>query len=582
MVTGNSRRKSVAARLISAALFVIAAGLGAPQIGYAQDTTTASSVTPENFAPPLQKLNGAIVFSGATGSQAPAGAEKIGITLSDVNLQGGLPQMAEANARLSEKLTNGRVAVSDLFNEVAALEEAYANAGYVLARIVLPQQSLRDGGVLRVAVVDGFVETVDTTAAPPEIQKRIDRLTAPLVNRKGITLRQLERQLLLAGDTAGVALGSALGQGNLPGGTVLTLEPEYKKITGFVGFDNNITDSLGNFNLSAGVEFNSPFGFGETFYARASGSPSDYFGSDPQYRVLAGGFILPIGGDGLALNGEITSSDTTPDDVLSPTRSNFDRQSLRLIYPFVRSRQVNVTTQFSIDRQHDSQDLIAGGGTTPIYDDKITALRLSGSLSYIHDDGAFSDVGAVLSRGVDALGARTLDDVGAGTPLSRQGADAKFTKLSLSGYHQRSLSDSIVLSITGRAQMSFGDPLLTSEQFGLSGARELSGFEPGELRGDSGWLIRAEVAHNTKTTFGETPVLLSPYAFVAVGGVSIEQPTVVERDNEGAHSFGVGLDLFSQTESRFRASSLRVEVARGERDNGSDNTRFSISGNFRF
>ncbi len=579
MVIRNLRPKTVTSA-VSCALAVVLT-LAMPTAGRAQDSNTASSVTPDSFQPPLQKLDGAIVFSGASSTQAPPGAEKIGITLSGVTLQNALPQMADANAALQARLTGGRIAVSELFNAVGALEEAYANAGFVLARVVLPQQSLRDGGVLTVVVVDGFVETVDNANVPPEVQNRIDQLTAPLVNRKGLTLAELERQLLLAGDTAGVALGTTLGAGRLPGGTVLTLDPEFQKITGFVGFDNHASKELGRLTLNAGVEFNSPFGYGETFYLRASGAPGNFFDSDPRYRVLAGGFLVPLGPSGLVLNGELTTSDTTPDDDVAPTRSNFDRQSLRLVYPVVRSRQLNITTQFSIDRQQDSQDLIAGA-STPIYDDKTTVLRLGGSANVIHKDGAFTDVGVVLSRGVDAWGARSAADVGGGTPLSRQGADAEFTKLSFSGYHQRALSESIILSVTGRAQISFGDALVTAEQFGLSGARELSGFDSGDLRGDSGWILRAEVAHQTKTSVANMPVILSPYAFVAAGGITIEQPTALERGHENAHSYGVGLDIFSQTDSRFRASSLRVEVAKGERDNGSDDTRFSISGNFRF
>src|SRR5690606_25811986 len=99
---------------------------------------------------------------------------------------------------------------------------------------------------LRIAVVDGFVETVDTTNAPPEIRRRIEALTAPLVGRPGLTMTELERQLLLAGDVSGVALGSALATGSRPGGTVIALDPQYRKVTGFVGFDNFAPTELGS------------------------------------------------------------------------------------------------------------------------------------------------------------------------------------------------------------------------------------------------------------------------------------------------------------------------------------------------
>lgn len=550
---------------------------------------TASSVTPESFQPPLQNLSGSVVFTGNTGTQAPPGSEQIGITLSGVTLEGGFPQMAAANAAFEQRLTRGRIPVSELFTATADLEAGYAQAGYVLARIVLPQQTLRDGGNLRVSVVDGFVESVDTSQAPPEIRRRFDTLTAPLVDRKGLTMTELERQLLLAGDVSGVALGSALATGQRPGGTVVALDPEFRRITGFVGFDNFAPEELGSvapddlnglvFNL--GFELNSLLGYGETFYGRLSAAPKGFLSGDPRYRVIALGALMPVGASGLALNLELTSSDTTPDSDGPRTRSDFDRQSFRLIYPWIRSRKMNLSTQLMLDLQQD--ELKARDGLTQrFFRDEMTVLRLGGSLTYNHNDGSLTEGGLILSRGVDALGARTRDDASGGVPLSRQGADAVFTKLGGSINHQRALGERFALSVTGRFQTSFGDPLLTSEQFSIAGTSELSTFDTGELRGDSGWVLRAELSSPRAIEIRNMPFTFNPYAFAGVGRVTIEQPTALERTHESAHAFGIGFDLVSQTGSRFRSNSLRIEYGRGERDHGSDNSRVSLSGNFRF
>lgn len=551
---------------------------------------TASQVTPESFQPSLQNLSGSVEFSGATGTQAPPGAERIGITLSGVALDGGLPQMATANAALERRLTRGRISVAEIFDATADLEAAYAQAGFVLARVVLPQQSLRDGGVLSVTVVNGFVEAIDTSQVPPEVRPRIEALTSPLVNRPGVTLSELERQLLLSGDVAGVALGSALTTGQQPGGTVIALDPEFRKVTGFFGFDNFAPESLGGFNsapegldgftLNAGIELNSPFGFGETIYGRIAASPDLMFSADPNYRILAAGAVVPLGDSGLALNLEVTSADTTPDgEDDADTRSDFDRQSLRLIYPWIRSREMNLTTQFMLDHAFDRQTL--RDGDIDLYEDRLTVLRAGITLSYTHADEAQSEAGLILSQGVDAFGARTKGDVGA-TPLSRRGADAVFTKLSGSFTHRRALAERVSLSVIGRFQTSFGTPLLTSEQFSISGTSELSTFDAGTLRGDSGWVLRTELANPQSVRMQSLPLVVSPYLFAGLGAVSIEKPTSVETGHEGASAYGLGVDLFSQPASRFRASSLRMEFGKGERDDGPDDSRFSLSANFRF
>ncbi len=541
---------------------------------------TASQVTPGTFEPPAQNLSGSIVFTGEAGVQAPAGSDKLFITLSDVVLKDGLPQMAEANAALRARLTGKSIPVSEIFAAVSDLEAAYANAGYILARVVLPAQSLRNGGVLQVVVVNGFVEGIDASALPPEVRGRIEELTEPLVGKPGLRLPEIERQLLLAGDTYGVALGSALTAGAQPGGTVVVLESDYKEVTGFIGFDNVAEDTLGDVALNAGIELNGLLSMGETIYGRISGSPKDFFSDEPQYRTLALGAVFPIGDEGLTLNFEATKSQTTPDAIV-PTTSEFDRYAVRLFYPWIRSRGFNLSTQLSLDWQKDEQELLSIAGRVPIYEDKLTVLRASGDIFRQFDNGAVLEAGAVFSQGLDALGAKRA---GTGTvPLSRQGADAVFSKLVMSLRYQQLLAENLAISVSGRLQSSFGDPLLTSEQLSIAGANELSTFDAGSVQGDNGWVVRTELSSPRNVNLGQMPFLLSPYVFGAYGIVNLEQPTVFEQAKVKAASYGVGLELVALQESRFRSGSIRIEYGRGDRDdNQPDGNRFSIIGTYRF
>lgn len=574
-VTGPGRRKPTAARLRSAALLAIATLLAAPL-----QAQTASQITPREFTPELQRLRGSVVFTGQPGTQAPPGSEAIGITLSGVDLQNPLPQMAGANRAYVDRLTRGRIPVSELFEATAALEAAYADAGYVLARVVLPQQSLRDGGRLRVVVVNGFVETVDTSNVDPNIRRRIDQLTASLVNRPGLTREELERQLLLAGDIPGTALRSAIAAGEAQGATVIGVDPEYRLITGFVGFGNPSSTELGEFNLNTGIEINSPFKLGETLYARLSGAPEKLFSEDPRSRVFALGAAVPVGISGASVNVEATFSDTMPDDAAAPTRSDFDRQSFRFFYPWKRGRILNVTGQAMLDLQQEEQALI-GGGT--IFRDQLTILRAGANMSLLLPDRSFTQAALVLSRGIDAFGARTAAEAAGGPPLSRAGADATFTKLVGSASHQRDLSERIALSVTGRFQTSFGRPLVNSEQFGLVGGSELSSFDNGALRGDSGAVVRAELSTRFDSTISELPVSFSPYVFAGYGVAKLENPTALEQSITKAASYGIGLDVASSMNSSFRSGSMRIEYGIGTRDDATpDEKRFSISGTFRF
>ncbi|MEH6833027.1 MULTISPECIES: ShlB/FhaC/HecB family hemolysin secretion/activation protein [Falsihalocynthiibacter] len=539
---------------------------------------TASEITPDTFQPPLQRLTGAIVFSGQSGTEAPAGSEKIEITLSGVDLQDGLRQMAKENAAFEARLTRGRIPVSELFEATADLEAAYANAGYVLARVVLPQQTLNNGGRLKVTVVNGFIEAIDSTNVAPNIRARLELLTAPLVDQPGLTRAELESQLLLAGDMPGVALQSALAAGELEGGAIIALDPEFRPFTGFIGFGNPYGEDLGGNSLNMGFEINSPFKFGETFYARLSGAPGAMETSDPRNRIFAIGAVVPLGYSGLTINVEATQSETNPDVAFFPTQSTFERNAVRLAYPFIRSLDLNVSGLFALDMQTDQQSLRSG---PQIYEDRLSILRLGGTVSKIHDSGATSFLGLTVSQGIDAFGARVEGD--AGYAPSRAGANAIFTKLNGAFSYLSNLSESVMVAVYGRFQTSFGDPLPTSEQFSLVGPTELSAFDSGELRGDSGWVLHAEVSTLRQVSLGETPLLASPYLFAGFGQAFTERPTFYEQSRVNAFVYGVGTDLFTVNESNFRSDSLRIEFGRGSRDDGKpDDYRFSITANSRF
>lgn len=540
----------------------------------------ASQVTPSTFEPENQRTTGPIVVSGPAGADVPEGADQLFIQLGAVEIEDALPQMAAANDAFRNRLLGKTIAASEIFYATADLEAAYARRGFVLARVVLPEQRISDGGTLRVVVINGFVESIDASGAPEAVRRRIEALTSPLIGRRALNLRDLERSLLLAGDVYGVSLGSAISAGNQQGGTLVVLGGEFEPVTGFVGTDNLLASNLGPFALNVGVELNGLLEQGETIYARASGN-QDFFSDRPRYRVLAAGAVFPIGDDGLTFNFEATSSRTTPDNPLVPTTSSFDRVSLRLFYPWIRSRRYNLSSQLILDRQSDEQFLTAGGGKVPIYKDETTVLRASLDGNWTSEEGAFLDWGVIVSQGLDALGARRAP--AAGTPLSRQGADAVFTKLVLAARYSRRLGESVVMSLNARAQTGFGDPLVNGEQLSIAGPRELSAFDAGAVRGDDGWVARAEFSMPQDVVLGTLPFQLSPYVFGAYGVVDLQQPTIFEQAKVKASAYGIGLEIATLGEDQFAAGSVRIEFGRGERDdNRPDDTRFSIVANYRF
>jgi len=573
---------------------------------------TASQVTPQTFEPQLQKQGSGIVIPEASGPVAPKGAEKLTVRLKSVKIEGGLPGFAKEEAGIAKSLSGNQMTAAALFEAAGRLERAYAAKGYGLVRVVLPAQRLVDGAVLRIVVIDGFVESIDTSHLPEAVRDRIARILAPLVGQKGMSNDEIERRLLLAGDLPGTVLRSTLSRGTQDGGSVLTIEARYKPVTGFISGDNNSTDALGKYNTGVGLDFNSAFGFGELFYLRASGAPrfggdEGYFTGSPRNRSLAGGVTLPIGIDGLTLNLEATASRTTPEAGLFGLQfmSDFTRYSARLAYPLIRSREFTLNVNGGFDAQDEELELLNGGGIT-LSKDRLRILRTGADLSWYVSGDALVTAGFTGSFGVNGLGARSAADANAsGTPLSRQGGDADFQKLEVNLGYRQPVAEHLVLDLKARAQTSFGQPLLNSEQIGIVSSAGLSSFPTGSMQGDAGFVLRAEAQFPFTTSFTlpfgwpEFPaqqgtnlpdgnstsgaVLISPYVFGAYGGVKLYDPTALESGFSRGAAYGVGLRLAAAEQASFNSTNVNLEYGRIERfGDGSNDNRFTVSAAFQF
>lgn len=576
-------RRRPAGRAAAAALLTLLAGVASAQ--------TAGQITPQTLAPGPPRLQGSVVFSGEPGLEAPAGAEALSVTIADVAVEGGLPALAGTERALEASLVGRPVPVSAIFEAARQLEAAYAREGFVLARVVLPAQTLRDGGRLRLVVVDGFVERIEARGLPAALRPRVERLAAPLVGRRGLTLGEIERPLLLAGDAPGVALRSALTAGARPGGTVLAFDADYRPVTGFVSVDNTLSDALGDWAVSTGLELNGALGRGELVYLRASAHPDlggdgGLLDDDPRLRSLAAGVVLPVGLDGLTLNLEGVRSETTPELPLGVrTASEFERLSLRLRYPVRRSRVLDVAGEVILDAQSETLDVLEPVGDAALgSEDELRILRVAGDLRRQVDPASAVFLRAVASVGLDALGARSLGDVGDGPGLSRTGADADFRKLEVVGTYSHSVSERLAFTLYGRGQTSFGDPLPRSEQVGFASFRELSSFDSGTLGGDSGWLLRGDVAAPLALPSGRLPFgLATPYAFAAAGALRLEAPEAGEVETLRLGSIGVGLTLTEVIDPAFSSASVTLELGRAFRDDdGADENRLTVLASYRF
>ncbi|MET3602067.1 ShlB/FhaC/HecB family hemolysin secretion/activation protein [Martelella mangrovi] len=557
--------------------------LGALQ-SHGTNAQTAGQVVEPSYAPPvIREWGGGLTLPQLAGQEAPEGADQLFVTPSGLDIEGGFPALAGETARIEAEFADKRVSAADLFQAANELELAYIRAGYPLVRVSLPPQTIEDGQELKLVVSSGYVEGVDASALPQNVERRVDAVMAPLVDAENPSDKEIERRLLLAGDTPGLDMKSTLRRGDTPGGTLIEISGRYDPVTGFIGVANDLTEELGDYSLSAGVNFNNLLGLGEVGYLQIGGWPGfsegNFFSEDPRNRQIVAGFTLPIGTDGVWLNVEGVDSRTRSETGLGyDLPDHYQRLSTNIGYDWLRNRAANASTTISFDVIDEEQTFRAPGLTTPFTLDRLRVIRLTQSGDYVFTSGATVAGSATLSLGLDGLGAYQPT---VALPMSRDGAEPDFQKLTAEGSYLQPLGELFNLSLTAKAQTSFGQPLASSEQMGLGGLNWVSAYMVSEIEADSGAAMRAEFVY--PTTFrpfeahSELAVSAAPYVFAAGSIAKLQQPTVLEDEITRAGTFGLGIRFAAAEIGSSYDGSLTLEYAHGASSADGQANRFNLS-----
>lgn len=495
------------------------------------------------------------VFPQSQGQTAPAGADSISFNLTELTIEGAYEGVSAAGA------PRGQVTVADIYAYAAQLQQAYLDAGYPLARVIVPAQELDQSGAVRLQVIDGFVQSLNLDAVPERARARVSQVLSPLVGKRRPTSAEIERRLLLAGDTAGLSLRTTLTAGSELGGAVLVLHGAHDPIAGVLAMDNRVSEPYGGFQIATSVALNSPWGGGEQIHLTLAGFPDEHvFDTESRRRYFALGFTSPIGDNGLMWNLALDYSSTRPGGDVEALRleSEYQRVGVGLSYPLVRSRSGNLFASADFDLVRETQDTRITGTPEPLSEDRLSVLRLGLDASGRVGERGHGGLHVELSQGIDVFHARSADDATVLKPLSRQGADAEFTSLSIEGGVDLPVASNASFYVGASGQYAFNDPLLRSEQYSPIGANGISGPPSSAIVGDRGWSTRAELRFPQRND----KVFATPYVFGAFGEAHFEQPTVLELGRTDARALGAGIRLQTLPDEYGRSTfALGVELS---------------------
>jgi hemolysin activation/secretion protein len=524
----------------------ICMGLAAFAMLYAQPGTAQiapSQVTPRRLLPPPPVLPPAIEIAQSLPAEAPPGSDAVRLSVAGIVAQGGYSEMADTTQAVFAPLKGRNVSVGDLYRAAAALEAAYVKRGFFLARVVVPKQRVATGDTFRIVVVDGFVEEVSDGALPWQLRKPVHRALAGIIGKRKPRLNDLQQRLALAGAVPGARLRSTLAQGDVPGGAQLILDGRYVPLGLTLGTDNRLGPSFDNWGLNVQASINSPTGHGEQIYVFLSGAPrlDRAFRGDALRRVAGGGITMPLTASGIVLNPEFTVSDTNPRVANPLLRSNgtFYRGALNLAVPIASIGASTLAAHLSGEITDERQTLPQFNFV--LSHDRLTVLRAGLTLRGLLWTGASAAGDVTVSHGIGALGARGAAALAGSSDPTSRGSDPQFTRFELRATAQQVLPLASTLSVTGRAQASFGTIVPNSETFDLTGMDSLSSFTAGQLSADGGVLIRGELGHAITARTTRLRWVATPYLFTAAGHLHFVGDD--SRSSTEARSYGIGMHV---------------------------------------
>lgn len=496
-------------------------------------TSADPSHVDERFRPqpPKPTLGAPIEIPAAPQRTAPSDSQNVPFTLSSISFEGNKVLPTSQLQSLAKDYVGRSITLADVYALADRITATYRAAGYVLARAVVPAQTVSDGN-LTLKIVEGYVGEVKVQGDAGGAKRFLEAYGRRITAAQPVTADVLERELLLASDINGFNVRNVLTpSATKQGAADLTLVVDRKPVDAYVSVDNRGSKYLGPYQVMAGVFFNDVLGTAGRLGINAVVTPNQ--GPDLAYGALS--YNQPIGTNGMRLFVSASYTETKPGSVLRDldTKGRATNADMALSFPFVRSRDLNLVGSLGF-AYHDVQS--SNFVTSPLFSDHIRTLNANVFLNLLDKWGGYSTISASITQGLNIFGA-----TGSGSTVkSRVGADGAFTRANFEATHEQPLFGPVSAMVGFSAQTSFGSPLLASEQFSLGSISYNRAFDPSEVTGDSALAGKLELRWNV---LDRLSVLsgLQLYGFYEGGEVFQAKALPGYPDHESLSSTGAGV-----------------------------------------
>jgi hemolysin activation/secretion protein len=136
---------------------------------------------------------------------APAGAKSITLVLRDVTVEGATVYGRDQLAEFYRDLLGHPITLAAVYDIAKRITAKYGADGYVLSRAIVPsQQFAPHGAIVRIQVIEGYVDKVEWPAGLANYRDFFSYYASRIVADRPTNVRTIERYLLLAGDLPGL------------------------------------------------------------------------------------------------------------------------------------------------------------------------------------------------------------------------------------------------------------------------------------------------------------------------------------------------------------------------------------------
>ena len=531
-------------RAIAVAVAMVSASCAA----VAQTVPSAAQIVPPSDQPgrererferppvPLAQPGGPAI--AVPGIEAPPGAAQTTLVIRQIRITGATVYTSEQLRELYADLIGQKVTLQQVYDLAGRITAKYGGDGYVLSRAIVPVQELDpNGAVVRIEVVEGYIETVQW---PPQLGSYRDFFSyyaARITAERPVNIRTIERYLLLAGDLPGLKFKNSIKpHPTKTGAAILVVEVTEKPVDFFGRIDNRGTHARGPLEYLSTVTANNWLRMHEAFQLTAAGAFQTQ-----ELQFYSATYRQVLTGEGLTFFANASYGFGRPDlgieqqFLLYKTRSLYLESGLT--YPVIRARERNFNVAGLFFASNDNGIFFDLPETPPSTLDRLRGFRLRAEGDSADSTGGINQFFFVFSQGIEGLGSTEN-----GSDLaSRANGRVDFTKMELTVSRLQPLFDRFSLLAAAYGQYAL-TPLLVSELCGYGGRVFGRAFDPSQFVSDSCLEALAELRYDIPLEL-KALTQTQLYGFVDHGWLHNIAPVPGTFSNVDAASVGAGLRL---------------------------------------